>query len=590
MRTVITGMIFSVILFISGHCNDLKTKDLGRSHKIKNERHSTDIVTAFRVRSDFHSELDDNHNWKAAINEAPSQTVDAPFRIRFEVESDSTGYRRQYSLQYRWNDRPWTYMEAQEFPYPSAATPPASIVGCEAFFYGEEAENLISVSKLPGNPGAGIRLAPTTPGWIPEPKSGASAEWEWAVVVRRWSDGPKLVKDGDRFAMRMVDHLGQPLPGPVPEFTVRVPSGHLGGTFVETPAHIGPFENNQGHLYFIMEPTETDNRFMMVKSMDNGKSWFEVDPNNRPHANDLEGVGAVMSNDGIIHMVHQKSEEVYYHSFATAISSASELSDQWITDSYVIARTEKPPVQTTDITLRPDGSLVVVYGAGTRLQYNIREPDGTWRPSRFVDSANPNDLTSPSLICRPDGVVDLAYKSADGKGWCRQLMANNILTAPQMFSNDLGTSERESIAILPLAYAHGSKSTLVVFRQSDGYLYGSFKSPDNMCSKPFRISDRPVVTNAVDSDQAGADVVIFDDKICVVFIAQDSRDLYFTMMEDPQTVPSATRIVSGIHGSWVRGKILKKHPISPCYGIIYDAGSKGGSGYNKFIAHPLPQE
>jgi len=234
--------------------------------------YSTDRVTAFRVRADFAMDLDEDLGWADTLNKAPAQLVDHPFRIRFEVESDTSFYRRQFSLQYSWNNRPWQYVEAQEFPYPSAASPPVSIVSCKAFFYGEEADDLIAVC---------------------------------------WADGPQVVTDGDRFSLRMVDHLGRPLTGPMPEFLANVPKGHLGGTFVETPARIGPYENSKGDLYFIMEPTETDNVFMMVKSTDVGQSWFEVDADNRPKVSDLEGLGSVMSKDGVIHIAHQISEGVY---------------------------------------------------------------------------------------------------------------------------------------------------------------------------------------------------------------------------------------------------------------------------------------
>ncbi len=546
---------------------------------------SGDSVTAFRFRSDFDSRIDGDSGWNALVNEAPTQTVDTPFRLRFEIESDTSTLRRQYSLQYRWNEGQWQYVEAHEFPYPSAATPPVSIVSCDAFFYGEAAGDLLSKSALPSASGAGISLAPTTPGWIPKYPHGETAEFEWALVVRRWADGPELVKDGDQFSVRMVDNKGLPLPGPQPEFTVNVPPRHLGGTFVETPARIGPFEDSLGHLYFIMEPTETDYCFMMLKSTDNGNSWFEVDPDNRPLANDLEGVGAVMSPEGIIHIVHQKGKDVYYHAFATADNP--EYSDKWITDSYLIADTEKPPVQTAGIALRPDGSIVTVYGAGPRLQLRIREKSGTWLKPVSIDPGNPNGLTSPSLICRPDGFVDIAYKSTDGKGWCRQLLPDNTLTKPQEFADDLGTTENEAIAILPLVYLDDPGTTFAVFRQSDGYLYGSLRSQNNTWEKPSRISDRTVVTNAVDSDQPGADVVVYGDKIYIVFISQDNRDIYFSTLTDFQTVPASTRIVPDINGSWVRGQILMHQPESPCYGIIYDAGSKGGSGYNKYLCHPL---
>lgn len=550
--------------------------------------YSTDSVTAFRVRSDFNIDIDEDQGWAADINQSPAQKVDTPFRIRFEVETDPSVYRRQYSLQYRWNDLPWTYVEAQEFPYPSAASPPLSIVSCPAFFLGEEADDLLMVSKMPANAGAGISLSPTTPGWLPEPETGASAEWEFALVIRRWADGPQLVKDADRFSLRMVDHLGRVLAGPMPEFPVIVPDGHLGGTFVETPARIGPYETNNGDLYFILEPTETDNIFMMVKSTDGGKSWFETNPENRPQVSDLEGVGSVMDKNGIIHIVHQISEGVYYHAFAT--SNHAENKDRWIVDSQLITAHEEPPTQVADVALRPDGSLVAAFGVGNRLQYSILKPGGTWSQAAYLTHEHPAVFTNPSLVSLPDGTIDIAYKSMDGIGWHRQLLPDNSLTPAQQFAHNLGTTEDETVAILPLVYLPVTKTTVAVFRQADGYLYLSPRSSDNTWSEPFRISDRPIVTNPVDSDQAGADAVAWNDKIVVSFIGEEDRSIYLSVIENFDQVPAARLIVSDIDGSWVRGNILRHQKNSPVYGIIYDAGSKGGSGFNKYLSLPLNKE
>lgn len=551
----------------------------------KDSGYSTDEVTAFRVRSDFEMDLDENLGWAMPLNNAPVQTVDAPFRIRFEVESDAAFYRRQYSLQYRWNDEPWTYIEAHEFPYPSAASPVMSMVSCEAFFFGEEADDLIDVSKLPANPGAGINLAPTTPGWYPKPATGASVEWEFALVVRRWADGPQLVRDGDRFAVRLVDHLGRPLPGPTPDFSVEVPVGHLGGTFVETPARIGPYESSKGELYFIMEPTETDNYFMMVKSIDGGESWFEVDAENRPHISDLEGVGSVRSEDGIIHIVHQISEGVYHHAFAT--SDHSEPKDRWMVNSHLITAHEEPPTQVADVTLRPDGSLLAVFAAGDQLQFSILEPKGNWSKPQYLNHEYSTGFTNPSVVGLPDGTVEITYKSFDGKGWGRQLLPDNSLTLPQLLAHNLGTTESESMAILPLAYWPNEKVTLAVFRQSDGYLYLSKRASGQAWSEPVRVSDRPVVTNAVDSDQAGADMVVWEDQIIVTFISDDDRDLYWVKISDFDQMPKAQLLVPNIDGSWVRGSVLERQKDFSVYGVIYDAGSRGGSGYNKYISVDL---
>jgi hypothetical protein len=131
-----------------------------------------------------------------------------------------------------------------------------------------------------------------------------------------------------------------------------------------------------------MEPTETDNVFMMVKSVDGGQSWFEVDEENRPQISDLEGLGSVMTEDGIIHIVHQISEGVYHHAFA--IADHQESKDRWIVDSHLIATHDKPPTQTADVTLRSDGSLVAVFAIGDQLQYSMLDPTVHGAKQKFL--------------------------------------------------------------------------------------------------------------------------------------------------------------------------------------------------------------
>ncbi len=554
------------------------------------EAQSVDRVTAFKFRSDFTIDLDEDEGWAAEINVAPRQTIDTPFRVRFEIEADGSKHRRQYSLQYKWNDGSWRYMSAEEFPYESQYSPVTSIVGCNAYFNGAEADDLIAVSNLPAALGAGISMAPTTPGWTPEEKGGESVEWEWALVIRHWSDGPLQVKNGDRFSFRMVDQSGKALSGPTPEVTVEVPEYHLGGTFVETPARIGPWENDRGELYFIMEPTETDNVFMMVKSVDNGKSWVEVDGENRPSIGDLEGVGSVMTPDGIIHIVHQTSDEVIHHAFAT--SGHVTTPDRWIVDSDTISTPVEPPTQVTDVVARPDGSLVAIFGADDRLHLTIRSSNGIWGKEFPVDDEKPYWQTSPALVSRPDGTVDIAYKTVDGKGWHRQLLANNSLTPPVQFAEELGSTEDESMAILPLLFFPETNTLAAVYRQMDGYLYLSTQTENGEWSEPVTVSDRTVVTNAIDSDQVGADAVGYNNTVYVSFIAEENRNIYLSAIDlsdekVSREAPAIRRVVADIDGSWVRGNVLHSQLDLPVYGIVYDAGSLGGSGFNKYLALPL---
>ncbi|MEQ9824242.1 MAG: hypothetical protein ABQ298_07650 [Puniceicoccaceae bacterium] len=555
----------------------------------KGDPYSSDHVTAFRFRADFDIELDEEQGWAAPANTAPIQVVDSPFRIRFEVESQALGKRRQYSLQYQHNGGPWTYLEAHHFPYPSAASPAMSVVGCEAFFYGEEADDLLSGSTLSSAPGAGITLAPTTPGWTPNSPNGESVEWEWTLVVRHWCDGPIQVLNGDTFALRLVDQLGRPLEGLLPSFKVEVPAFHLGGTFVETPARIGPWEDSSGALYFIMEPTETHNRMMMIKSTDGGRTWLEIDPEHRPSIGDLEGVASILASDGTLHIVHQTSDEVVYHAFGTHDHAA--FPNRWIANSQLIDTPEEPYIQVTDVTLRPDGSLVTVYANGDRLSFATRNPDGGWNPAQPIDSTNPFGLTSPSILCRPDGIVEITYKCMDGTAWACELSPDNTLSPAHKFAEHLGTMETESMAILPLIHLNESGKTIVIFRQDDGFLYLSQKAMNSSWSEAVQVSDRTVISGPVDSDQVTADVIAFEGELWIAFIAEHDRDLYLTRV-DPEApaVETSLHLVSDIEGSWVRGNLLLQQDGFPLYGMIYDAGSKGGSGFNRYLAHPIHRE
>lgn len=543
-----------------------------------------DSVTAYRIRTDFKSDLDEDLGWGAGISESATINADSPFRIRFEVESNGSRYRRQYSLQYRKNNGEWYYVEAHHFPYPSAKSPSTSIVGCDFFFFGEDAEDLIKVSRLPNKFGAGITLSPTSPAWD-EPN--ASSEWEWALVIRRFSDGPKLANTSDVFSFRMVDQRGTPLSGPAAEIEVQVPDYHVGGTFVETPAQIGPWEAPNGDLYFIMEPAETDNVFMMVKSSDQGKSWQEIDAENRPSIADLEGVASDVASDGTIHILHETSDAVYYHAFC--MSGHPDSPDKWVKKDELVSFIEEPPVQVVDVSYRSNDTLVGVYANGSKLYYQIRTIEGKWDPSIAVDPGAPMPQTNPSLVSMPDGTVGIAYKSGDGKGWYRELTGENRLTQPEFISENLGTQEDASMAILPLLYDDETKILYTIFRKEDLHLYLGSRKEGSTWSRVLKISTDPVVTNAVDSDQVGADAVISDGKIYALYISDKDRSLYLSTVSLSKNLSWQTKLIAdGMDACWVRGQVLHSFEESPVYGVIYDGGSKGGSGFNRFLKIQLP--
>ncbi len=283
-------------------------------------------------------------------------------------------------------------------------SPRTSIMASESFEHGAQTENLLNASEQPFTGGAGISFADKTPVWSADAGHG---EWEFPIVIRRFSDDAALNEPGDRFEYRLVDKSGTALESDASaSVTLAVTDGHLGGTFVETPMRIGPWEASNGDLYFLMEPAETWNALMTVKSSDGGTSWREADGEQRPKTGDLEGFASVLVDDHI-HMLHQTSNHVFYHVFRT--SDHPEQPDTWAIQDERLASPVEPPTQVADIAVRSDGSVVAIYGGPEKVHFRTRSPEGDWSEETVIDADQEPNLSGPALVLGRNGVVHLAY-------------------------------------------------------------------------------------------------------------------------------------------------------------------------------------
>ena len=66
----------------------------------------------------------------------------------------------------------------------------------------------------------------------------------------------------------------------------------------------------------------------------------------------------------------------------------------------------------------------------------------------------------------------------------------------------------------------------------------------------------------------------------VAFVERASRSLFSTH-DRGGWQPSMLRI-DGIRGSWIRGNVYTRPDGVKVYGYVYDAGSEGGAGMNRF--------
>lgn len=528
---------------------------------------------AFRVRSDFTAPLNADQGWAAALNGNATVNADQPFRLRFEVErAGGASSAQPYRLQARRNGEAWQNLDAHDFPHPEsedAKTPRVSLVGCASYQTGAATTDLLKGSSAKFQPGAGVGLADRTPAWG---GSNAHSEFEWAVVVRRFADNAVTNEAGDTFEFRMVG-ADDTAPGDYknPLLKLVIPPGHVGGTFVETPGRIGPWRAKNGDLYFIMEPAETSNLFLMIKSTDDGRTWREVDGANRPPTHDLESVDTRQVGD-TIHILHQVTRSGRYHSFRT--SDHPTRPDTWDIRAEQVGVVQSV-AQAAALVVRADRSMVAFYVGQTKIHASIRTPAGAWSEVAVIESA-----VGPQAILGANDTTHLAYYKPDGTIWHRRLMRDGTLTAPEQLASGLKTTRAEFVSVLPLVFIPQTNTVALLYRPADGHLRERRIVNDAAPTPAVKVTDRAVVQSAVDSQQPGADVVADGETLHVLFIDQATRSIYST--SNAGGWQKSVLRVDKILGSWVRGNIYTRKDGSKVYGYIYDAGSDGGAGMNRF--------
>ncbi len=553
----------------------------------------------FRLRSDASAPLNADAGWAAPAGEGATLFVERPFRVRFEVERDgSLTEPIRLRLQVRRNGGAWTNIAAEDFPYPETATPRVSIVSPAGYPTGATTTDLLvgaTSAFAPG--GVGVVLDTLTAPWPAGPDAGPDAplhsEWEWPLVIRRFADGAVTNEDGDAFEFRLTDAEGRALAADRhPRVTVTVPDGLLAGTFVETPERLGPWQTTNGDLYFVMEPAESDNVLMVVRSADGGRTWAEVDGPGRPATGDLEGFATAFRN-GRIHMLHQTSDAVFHHAFGT--SDDPEARDRWVARDELVAEPPEPPTQVAALQARSDGSLVGVYGGPERIHMKVRDVEGVWGAETVVDAGLPFRLSGPQTVLGRNDVVHLAYTAKplseatapeSGTIWYRRIERDGSLGPRVRIAEGVGVGEEDVGAVVPLVHLAESNTVVVLYRLAEGELWerrivdGGQATPS--VTPPAMISERSVVQSAIDSDQVGADAISDGERVHLLFIDADYGGIYHTESDAPGSWSPARLVHGGIRAHWVRGARVRRPDGSAAYGFVYDAGSYGGSGFNRY--------
>ena len=237
------------------------------------------------------------------------------------------------------------------------------------------------------------------------------------------------------------------------------------------------------------------------------------------------------------------------------------------------------------LVARDDGSLVAVYGDSLGLELRVRAPDGRWGDRRRIPTESGGVASGVMAVRGTDDTVHLAYTVGglqNREVWHAVLAADGSISEPQMLSEGVGTTEADIGAVAPLGFVSEAGTVVVLYRLADGSLRERRVGADGVISPEARVTERRVVQNASDSDQVGADVVIHRGTVHVLFIDETTRDIWHTFSDRPGVWHPAHPVVSGINAQWVRGSILRGIDGLSRYGFVYDAGSDGGSGMNRY--------
>jgi hypothetical protein len=325
-----------------------------------------------------------------------------------------------------------------------------------------------------------------------------------------------------------------------------------------------------------MEPAETYNVLMMMKSTDGGRQWNEVDGANRPATDDLEGFASVL-HDGRIWLLHQVSEATYLHGFATN-ASATE-GDRWVVRDELVAQHSEPPTQVAALVADTEGRLAAFYGDSLGLRVRVRAPDGTWGTEQRIDGPEGTVASGVMAARGADGRVHIAYTAGNATRrdvWYRTVSPDGAPGAPVRVATGVGITDDDIGALAPLVHIDSLGSTVLLYRLDDGLLHSRTVRRDGTLTPDRIVSSRAVVQSGSDSEQVGADAIAFGSRVIVVVIDEATRDLLVIegrVQESGDIAWSESKpLVEGINAQWVRGGLIRGEEGAPAYGIVYDAG------------------
>jgi hypothetical protein len=544
----------------------------------------------FRIRSDDTQPLNANAGWGAALDTNATIEAQKKFRIRFEIEDRSSN--GNFKLQYRRNAAGWNdalgYPDNDPDNAPS--TPEVWVVTSSQYNDGDPTADVLAGSSQPFVRGV-AKEKPST-GKI-DLRRGHT-EVEFAIVIPTFYDGAKQNGTGDTFDFRLVRSDNTVISGAFadPRVTLTVPAGLIGATYVESPNRIGPFKDGNGNLYAVLEPAETDNVFMVIKSADGGRTWKEQDGANRPDTDDLESVDAVLAGDEL-YIAHHGGKSVVLHVFR--VSTHPDKPDTYRLTDEPIAGPITYEEQSVALEVLSGGKIRCFYARtiGNRGRIFYKTRDGKWGAEQSLDTQADADFYGVAAVRGASDKVHIVYYADNGNVYHRSLTSADILSERKSLTADAGTARSNRVPFMPPVFwdEAGDEKIMVGYRKAtDQRIYTRIITNDAAPGIESRASDNPVSNDQAQSRQPTANLANDGSTVYLHYADAATEDIFRDVYTPNAGWGLDVEERDGVEADLIRGLVFthsKGNPAARVIGYLVDNGSDGYTGTVRYYEYQL---
>ena len=541
------------------------------------------IQEYFRIRLGDTVGLNVDSAWAAAENTNATIGTGLVFRIRFKVRETAGGddASNNYKLQVKRNAGGFVDLDVL-----GGAAAPAVLANLSSQYTDADAATELLTNTTTYVNGEGLENNISSNFSL----TSEELELEFCIRIMSFHDGPTQNVEDDTLEFRVVEGDGTVFGGTYvnPVITVTETAGYIGGTYPETPCKIGPYVDANGNIYVLIEPAESQNDPIMIKSTDGGDTWREKDGAGRPTTNDVEGVDIVKVTD-TLHILHQEGSSVVYHRFT--MSDHGSTPDEWTIIDEAVATVTSFTTQCCSLAVLADGSIRGFYVDGTsplRVRYKTRSTGGTWGSEQTVDSEASTDFISPFCVLAESDKVYVVYKNdTDGIIYVRDLNSSSTLSGRTTVSTgiDAATNNDHVPYCPPVYYDDGGVEVIALIYQKDGTA-----ALAELFSKYIRDGSLGSEATASDNDcersQGGSHMIIAtstaDEKTLHLIYGQNGTDDgWHAQNPDEAGWGTDVEIHDNADMHWVRANVFTHsggNGGNKVLGYIWDNGSAGGTG------------